>query len=108
MFLHDALDEYITCGETDVVASNLRARMNKLRSTGFQEQFQVPLLSWGDGMAANVKFFQLLDQVSCHVTEDNCTVGAELFNKNKNRYMDRLPCKRPHPYLQHAYRHAHM
>ncbi|KAL5486438.1 hypothetical protein EMCRGX_G018913 [Ephydatia muelleri] len=80
VFLHDALDEYITCGETDVAVSNLRARMNKLRKhipekgiTGFMEQFQ------------------LLEQVSSRATEDNCTVGLEFYNKNKNRYLNKLP-----------------
>ena len=48
MFIHDALDELITCGETDIAASNLRARVNKMHKivpgknmSGFQDQFQV-------------------------------------------------------------------
>ena len=104
VFLHDALDEYITCGETDVAVSNLRARMNKLRKhipekgiTGFTEQFQV---SFAVPMSPSrclqyclVKLSQLLEQVSSHATEDNCTVGLEFYNKNKNRYLDKLPCK---------------
>ena len=58
VFIHDALDEFITCGETDIAASNLRARVNKLRkhipekgATGFQEQFQVHFAAilWGGG-----------------------------------------------------------
>ena len=104
VFLHDALDEYITCGETDVAVSNLRARMNKLRKhipekgiTGFMEQFQV---SFAVPMSPSrclqyclVKLSQLLEQVSSSATEDNCTVGLEFYNKNKNRYLNKLPCK---------------
>ena len=48
MFIHDALDELITCGETDIAAGNLRARVNKMHKivpgknmSGFSEQFQV-------------------------------------------------------------------
>ena len=55
MFIHDALDELITCGETDIAAGNLRARVNKMHKivpgknmSGFSEQFQViPLASVG-------------------------------------------------------------
>ena len=46
-FIHDAL---ITCGETEMAATDLRIRINKLyRSTepggmtGFQQQFQVKM-----------------------------------------------------------------
>ena len=49
-FIHDALDELITCGETEMAATDLRIRINKLyRSTGasgmtgFQQQFQVKM-----------------------------------------------------------------
>ena len=48
VFIHDALDEYITCGETDIPASNLKVRVSKMHKiqpsksiTGFQEQYQV-------------------------------------------------------------------
>ena len=48
MFIHDALDELITCGETDIAAASLRVRVNRLSKTvpgkgitGFVEQFQV-------------------------------------------------------------------
>ena len=48
VFIHDALDELITCGETDIPASQLRTKVNKMRKvvpgrgvSGFNEQFQV-------------------------------------------------------------------
>ena len=48
VFIHDALNEYITCGETEITASNLRAKFTYLSKqipgkgiTGFMNQFQV-------------------------------------------------------------------
>ena len=48
MFIHDALDELITCGETDISTSQLRITVNKMKEivysnevSGFEEQFQV-------------------------------------------------------------------
>ena len=50
IFIHDALDELITCGETDISAAGLRVKVNRLRKivpgkgiTGFAEQFQVEI-----------------------------------------------------------------
>ena len=50
IFIHDALDELITCGETDISAAGLRVKVNRLRKTipgkgitGFAEQFQVDI-----------------------------------------------------------------
>ena len=47
---HDALEELITCGETDIKAAGLRVKVNRLRKTipgkgitGFAEQFQVAI-----------------------------------------------------------------
>ena len=48
MFLHDALDEVILCGETAFNVQNLRVKMTRMSKTvpgkhvtGFQEQFKV-------------------------------------------------------------------
>lgn len=48
MFIHDALDELITCGETAIRAPDLRAAINTLNEvnpknamTKFEEQFKV-------------------------------------------------------------------
>ena len=50
IFIHDALDELITCGETDISAAGLRVKVNRLKKTipgkgitGFAEQFQVEM-----------------------------------------------------------------
>ena len=50
IFIHDALDELITCGETDILATGLTVKVNRLRKTipgkgitGFAEQFQVDI-----------------------------------------------------------------
>ena len=48
VFIHDALCELITCGETDIAAPALKVKIQRLAKvvpgkglTGFQEQFQV-------------------------------------------------------------------
>ena len=48
MFIHDALCDYITCGDTSVPAPELKATITTLTSvdedtkcTGFQKQFAV-------------------------------------------------------------------
>ena len=48
IFIHDALEELITCGETSIQAQELRTALNLLHkvnpntaTTGFEEQFQV-------------------------------------------------------------------
>ena len=52
IFVHDAVLERVTCGDTQIMASDLRNIINKLgrmdpktRLTGFQSQFQVILHS---------------------------------------------------------------
>ena len=47
VFIHDAIDELITCGESEIAAANIRITINRLTAfgvggmTGFQQQFQV-------------------------------------------------------------------
>ena len=48
MFIHDALNELIMCGETEIAATNLRTTINHLstqiegeKMSGFEHQFQV-------------------------------------------------------------------
>ena len=49
VFIHDSLSELVVCGETEIVAADIRIKMNHLRrrvvgdmtTTGFQKQFQV-------------------------------------------------------------------
>ena len=47
-FIHDALNELIMCGETEIAATNLKTTINHLSTriegkeiTGFEHQFQV-------------------------------------------------------------------
>ena len=47
MFIHDALNELILCGETEITATDIRIVIGRLgrrkpqNVTGYQEQFQV-------------------------------------------------------------------
>ena len=48
IFIHDALEELITCGKTEIAVSDLRIAIKRLcaahpdtQVTGFQQQFQV-------------------------------------------------------------------
>ena len=47
MFIFDALNEYIICGETEIQASNLEQAFEKLSKvsedgkTGFEQQYEV-------------------------------------------------------------------
>ena len=61
MFIHDSLSELVMCGETEVVAGDLRIKMMSLQNpatgdtsglTGFEKQFQV-----ATHIATGIKFF---------------------------------------------------
>ena len=49
MFIHDALNEYILCGQTEIVANDIRKVIDELSvqhdpcsaASGFEHQFQV-------------------------------------------------------------------
>ena len=48
VFIHNALDELITCGETEIAAANMRITIGRLgrtlpsrEITGFQQQYEV-------------------------------------------------------------------
>ena len=54
VFIHNALDELITCGETEIAAANMRIVIGRLHRTaqgkrisGFQTQFEVSWKSLG-------------------------------------------------------------
>ncbi|KAL5486501.1 hypothetical protein EMCRGX_G018989 [Ephydatia muelleri] len=88
VFIHDALDEYITCGDTSISVTNLRVSINSLSKTksgktfnGFQKQFS------------------LLDMVSRRPSPDECSDGAQPYNKAKNRYQNKLPYNASRPLL---------
>ena len=49
MFIHDSLSELVVCGETDIVAADIRVVIDEMmrqvagdtETTGFQKEFQV-------------------------------------------------------------------
>lgn len=48
-FIHDALEEFITCGDTSIAVTNLRVTMVNLSkrdgaSTGYNTQFEVRII----------------------------------------------------------------
>ena len=78
IFIHDAILEVVTCGDTQITATNFRLQMDKLshedpthKCTVYQHQFKV------------------LDQVTPSPTEVNCSTA--LNNPNKNRGDKYLP-----------------
>ena len=78
MFIHDAILEVLTCGDTQITSTNLCLEMNKLsredpthKCTGYQHQFNI------------------LDHVTPSPTEVNCSIA--LKNPNKNRGDKYLP-----------------
>ena len=80
MFIHDAILESVTCGDTQISAADLRRQIQKMSSvapgktiTEFQYQFQI------------------LEQVSPNPNEVNCS--SALRHKNLNRGIQYLPSK---------------
>ena len=78
MFIHDAILEVLTCGDTQITTTNLRLEIDKLshedpthKCSGYQYQFNV------------------LDQVSASPNEVNCSIA--LKNPGKNRGDKYLP-----------------
>ena len=66
MFIHDSLSELVMCGETEVVAGDLRMKMMSLHNavtgdtsglTGFEKQFQV--LTYGYNIKSCFVFLSL-------------------------------------------------
>ena len=63
MFIHDSLSELVVCGETEVLAGDLRMKMMSLERpavssgpTGYQKQFQVLLCSLTPNSIYSAKF----------------------------------------------------
>eukprot|EP00731_Ephydatia_muelleri_P019163 Em0011g1203a len=80
VFIHDALSDVIACGDTRLVASELRNRVNALHevhsqngsSSGFEEQFE------------------LLERFSFKPTDRDISEARQQYNIQKNRYEDRV------------------
>eukprot|EP00731_Ephydatia_muelleri_P016193 Em0009g617a len=73
IFVHDALEEYITCGDTSVLVANMKITISRLGKGGFVDQFK------------------LLDEVSYKPNAQSCNEGQAEHNQGKNRYPDKLP-----------------
>ncbi|XP_064386146.1 uncharacterized protein LOC135334769 isoform X3 [Halichondria panicea] len=87
VFIHDAILESVTCGDTQISAGDLRRQIQKMSSvapgktvSGFQYQFQI------------------LEQVSPNPNEVNCS-GA-LRHKNLNRGIQYLPIENHRVFLK--------
>lgn len=77
-FIHDALDEYITCGDTSIPVNKMSEAITQLRgpkgdTTGFKA------------------FFKLLEEVSQSHASHSFTDAQAEYNVSKNRYSDKLP-----------------
>lgn len=100
MFIHDAVLESLSCGDTQILAGDLVVAIQRLREkdehtqrTGFETQFQVRIatthnrdeLTW---------HWQVLGQVS---PKDNEVVRSTAIKfPKKNRNTNFLPCKQLH------------
>eukprot|EP00731_Ephydatia_muelleri_P019109 Em0011g1149a len=83
VFIHDALNELIMCGDTHIEVAELAASIAKMCQT-----------DPNTGMTGFQNQFKLLESV-CHQPTLNDTSDArQEFNSNKNRYLDRLPYNR--------------
>ena len=77
IFIHDAILEFLTCGDTQISSNNFRMAMRNLcqvdpthQCTGYQHQFNV------------------LNQVSPNPTEVNCSTALKHPDKNRgNKYL---------------------
>ena len=99
-FIHDALNELILCGDTEITASNLRIAINRLSKikdgeTGYSKQFNV---SWSELIKVkwcDVNFLpQILDHMTLRTSESDYTQANMECNVSKNRcYPNNLPSK---------------
>ncbi|XP_064386419.1 uncharacterized protein LOC135334961 isoform X2 [Halichondria panicea] len=87
VFIHDAILESVTCGDTQISAADLRRQIQKMSSvapgkaiTDFQYQFQI------------------LEQVSPNPNEVNCS--SALRHKNLNRGIQYLPIENHRVFLK--------
>ena len=97
-FIHDALNELILCGDTEITAPNLRIVINRLNKTkdgetGYSKQFNVQKLCQYLNNSHDHVFFstQLIAQMSPGYLESDYTQANMECNLNKNRYPNILP-----------------
>ena len=98
MYIHNALNELITCGETEIAAANLRITITRLSRTapgqaltGFRAQLQVSKSQQPEHMLISVR--QVLEKVFRDISMDSSAATSEV-NAPKNRYLNKIPCKK--------------
>ncbi|XP_064407145.1 uncharacterized protein LOC135351979 isoform X2 [Halichondria panicea] len=80
MFIHDALDELITCGNTEIAAHNLNIATHHLGT-----------IAPGKSLSGYEEQFQLLEQVSRKPSQQDRDIIASQEVESKNRYHDKFP-----------------
>ena len=104
VFIHDAILESVTCGDTQIGASDLRAALRTLRSraqsgeTGFEHQFGVSCVPMSPhSLACGVCACTQCGALSCQILEKvspnpaEAKVVAAQRNHKKNRSMEFPP-----------------
>ena len=97
MFIHEALNELILCGRTDIPAANLRIttdRMCKIERgkliTGFEKQFEVCSRiitnQYIDVYLISSTVIQILEQLCIRDNQNFYSEATDPFNLSKNRY----------------------
>ena len=80
MFIHDAILESVTCGDTQISAGDLRRQIQKMS-----------LVSPGKTISDFQYQFQILEQVTPNPKEVRSPIAVK--NATRNRNMDYLPRK---------------
>ena len=116
MLIHDALNDYLTCGETAVPAHELRRKITDLEApmqdkevTGFQSEFDVSIshktiegivscnnyVHHMSSICCIIFLFilQILNSVSKNVCSEDILYSQESAIAWKNRYKNRFPCE---------------
>ena len=104
VFIHDALNELIACGDTEISATNLRITTGRLgrkvtpaELTGFQNQFEVYIKSHVKYFTTIAKidvyvFCQTLVKVTSGVLKLQTSDALREQNECKNQFQDKIPC----------------
>ena len=99
VFIHDALEELITCGDTSFSVQNMRVKVNKMSKadpeteiTGYQKEFQVGVIPHYFSRYTFCSI-QILEKVSRTLDMGDCSDAKMDCNKEKNRFEDFVPCK---------------
>jgi len=100
VFIHDALEELITCGDTSFSVQNMRVKVNKMSKvnpeteiTGYQKQFQVQRYNVTVVVLLYILYIQVLEKVSRKLNVVDCSDAMLQCNKAKNRSEDIIPCE---------------